>query len=719
MKFNGFIGPAYTLESPNVDAQRCVNMFPVKIESGSGKGAQQYYLHATPGLEQLTTIGDGPIRCIHVDAIGRKFVVSGTKLYRFAKNTEWAFSLKTAEASATSVTQASGIDTGTDIVTTTSNNFYWTGLKVLLSSSVTMPTGLSSGTEYYIIAVSDSTFKLATSLANAIAGTAVDITAVGSGTMTVTPYTFNNALFNVPARVQNINNSVDVNYSTNTITVSSSDFVADTDFFYTGLKLKVYSIGTPLPTGLVQGTDYYVIKLTTTTFQLAESMTDASTGTAIDLTEVSGTWSGQVVKFNIISNDDATFLTSTGKVSAASDSLGGDKYNGSTIFTDGTYNYILLDDSTQNSTSSSSFPLNPTFFQMGQGGDPSNFPTGPQSTHVAWIDGFFILNEVDTNKFYTTNLADYIIDALNFSSSEGSPDKVLGLIAVNRNLFVFNEKTIEIYVNTGNADFPFERIQGAYIEIGLKAKYSLAKLPGTVFWLGRSEQGDNIVFMAGGLSPQRISTHAIEYAISTYADPSTATAYAYQDRGHAFYVLNFDEASWCYDLSTGLWHQRAYTNAGTLERHLGEYCAFDFINNQQIIADYESNKIYKLNSSYYSDNGDAITRLRSSPHVSADLKRLFCSSFQLDMEVGIGLDGGVQGSSPTVVFDFSDDGGHTWSSESWALADNTAGSIGEYKTRVRWTRLGSFRERIFRVKMTDPVKTVWIDAQLEVEQGRD
>ncbi len=719
MKLQGFIGPAYSLQSVNVDAQRCVNMYPVKIESGTGKGGQQYYLKATPGLELITTVGDGPIRLIHVDGVGRTFVVSANKLYRLAKSTEWNFSLKTAQASATSVTQASGIDTGTDIITTTTDNFYWTGLKVLLSSTVTMPTGLSSGTQYYVISVSSSTLKIATSLANAIAGTAVDITGVGSGTMTITPYTFNNDLFNVPARVQNINNSTDVNYSTNIITVSASEFVADTEFFYTGLKLNVYSIGTPLPTGLSQGTDYYVIKLTSTTFQLASSMTNASTGTAIDLSEVSGTWASQVVKYNIISNDDATFLTSTGKISASSDGLGGDKYNGSTLFTDGTYNYMFLDDSNQNDNSTAVWPFNPTFFRMGQGGDPSFYPAGPQSSHIAWIDGYFILNEVGTNKFYTTNLGDYVIDALNFASSEGSPDKVLAVIGMGRNLWVFNEKTTEVYFNTGNADFPFERIQNAFIEIGLKAKYSIAKLPGTLFWLGRSEDGENIVFLASGLNPQRISNHAIEYAISTYADPSSATSYAYQSNGHMFYVLNFNEATWVYDVTTGSWHQRAYTDLGALERHLAEYHAFNYVNSLHLVADSTSNKIYKLNDNYYSDNGDAITRLRSSPHVSADLKRLFCSSFQLDMEVGIGLDGGVQGSSPTVMFDFSDDGGHTWSSESWALADNAAGSIGEYKTRVRWTRLGSFRDRIFRVKMTDPVKVVWIDAQIEIEQGRD
>lgn len=712
MKLQGFIGPAYSLVSTNIDAQRCVNMYPVKIESGTGKGGQQYYLHPTPGLEEITTVGDGPIRLVHVDGIGRKLVVSGTKLYRLAKNTEWDFSLQTGEASVRSVTQASGIDTGTEIITTTAGNFYWTGLKVQVSSSVTLPTGLSASTDYFIISLSDTTFKLASSLSNAISGTAIDITAVGTGTMTVTPWTFNNQDF-IPARIQNFNNTTNVNYSTNVITANEDHNL------YTGLKVRIYSLGTPLPTGLVQGTDYYVISTSATQFQLASSMTNASAGTAIDLTAVSGTWSAQVIKFNIISSSDATFNTSTGRIIAASDALGGDKYNGSTVFTDGTANYILYDDSAQNDTSTDAFPLNPTFFQMGAGGEPALFPTGPQSTHVAWIDGYFILNEVDTNKFYTTNLGDYVIDALNFASSEGSPDKVLAVIGSSRNLWVLNEKTTEVYVNTGNADFPFERIQNAFVEIGLKAKYSIAKLPGTIFWLGRSEEGENIVFSASGLTPQRISTHAIEYAISTYADPSSATAFTYQSNGHYFYVLNFDEATWVYDVTTSSWHQRAYTNAGVLERHLAEFHAFDYINNLHLVADSESNKIYKFSDTYYSDDGDAITRLRTSPHVSNDLKRIFFNSFQLDMEVGIGLDGGVQGSSPTVMLDFSDDGGHTWSSESWTLADNTAGAIGNYKTRVKWNRLGKSRDRIFRVKMTDPVKTIWIDAQIDIEPGND
>ncbi len=75
-----------------------------------------------------------------------------------------------------------------DLITKAAHGLTTTGLKVQLTSSGTLPAGLSLATDYYVIVVSSSTYKLASSLANAQAGTAVDITAAaGGGTHTVTP----------------------------------------------------------------------------------------------------------------------------------------------------------------------------------------------------------------------------------------------------------------------------------------------------------------------------------------------------------------------------------------------------------------------------------------------------------------------------------------------------------------------------------------------------
>lgn len=60
-----------------------------------------------------------------------------------------------------------------------------TNRAVTVSSTGTLPAGLSSSTIYYVININSTTFKLATSIANAEASTAVDITDTGSGTHTV------------------------------------------------------------------------------------------------------------------------------------------------------------------------------------------------------------------------------------------------------------------------------------------------------------------------------------------------------------------------------------------------------------------------------------------------------------------------------------------------------------------------------------------------------
>src|SRR5690606_17626891 len=99
----------------------------------------------------------------------------------------------------------------------------------------------------------------------------------------------------------------------------------------------------------------------------------------------------------------------------------------------------------------------------------------PTATDITWIDGYFILNEAGTNKFWVSDLKSFNVNALSFASSEGDPDIVLALMANHRDLWIFNEKTTEIFVNTGNADFPFERVQGGFSEVGCLAKYSVAK----------------------------------------------------------------------------------------------------------------------------------------------------------------------------------------------------------------------------------------------------
>lgn len=82
-------------------------------------------------------------------------------------------------------------DATTDVCTTPSaieNNITFGGAAVYFTTTGTLPAGLSINTIYYLIYVSATTFKMATSYKNSVgsaAGTAINITDAGSGTHTM------------------------------------------------------------------------------------------------------------------------------------------------------------------------------------------------------------------------------------------------------------------------------------------------------------------------------------------------------------------------------------------------------------------------------------------------------------------------------------------------------------------------------------------------------
>lgn len=85
-------------------------------------------------------------------------------------------------------------DAGTDELTAASAHGLQTGQIVQVSTTTTLPDPLAVTTDYYVIVVDTTKFKLATTLANALAGTEIDITDAGTGTHTETPATWGVAL---------------------------------------------------------------------------------------------------------------------------------------------------------------------------------------------------------------------------------------------------------------------------------------------------------------------------------------------------------------------------------------------------------------------------------------------------------------------------------------------------------------------------------------------
>lgn len=353
-------------------------------------------------------------------------------------------------------------------------------------------------------------------------------------------------------------------------------------------------------------------------------------------------------------------------------------YNGTLILmVDGTNGYTL--------TISSG-----TFAQVSD----SDFPNGAKTCD--WIDGQFLVDDGSADSFYTSSTGT-AWDALDFATAESQPDGIVRVFADHGEALLFGAQTIEPWGNIGAADFPFAPIKGGIAEMGLAARWSVAKFNDGVAFLGQNIQGQVQVYYLRGYTPVPISNSEFNAVIAGYSGVEAATGFAFMDRGHPMYQINFPgpEKSWRYDATTSDWYEVAYDT--TEGRHRANL-QIEFLN-RTFVADYDNGNIYILDSTAYTDNGAAIARELRGRHVFNKSDRLIVNELYLDFETGVGLISG-QGDDPQVMLQISKDNGHTWGNELWT----TLGAIGAYLTRVHWRRLGVAFDWVFKVRVTDPVK---------------
>jgi hypothetical protein len=328
-------------------------------------------------------------------------------------------------------------------------------------------------------------------------------------------------------------------------------------------------------------------------------------------------------------------------------------------------------------------------------------------TSVTYQDGYFIVTEPDSPRFRISDLNSATVwNDTDFATAEGWPDKVLATIADLRQLWLLGEQTTEVWQNTGDVDFPFERDPSGFMQKGIAAPFTLCRFDNTLAWLSRDDRGHAMLVMANGYAPVVVSPQAINWQWSRYARVDDAFAYVYQVEGHEFYVITFPtgNATWVYGAATKQWHQWSSNLADNqLSRHRSN--AHCFALGRHYVGDYASGKIYSIEPDVYTEAGATIIRDRIGHLIVADRERIPAAEVQLVFEPGVGLNTG-QGSNPQVMLRWSKDEGNTWSNELW----RTVGAMGKYLTRAVWRKLGIARSYTFWLRVSDPVKWVLVDA---------
>ena len=330
------------------------------------------------------------------------------------------------------------------------------------------------------------------------------------------------------------------------------------------------------------------------------------------------------------------------------------------------------------------------------------------------VDNYFVYNRPSTQQWGSSNLLSPISNSLAFASKDGGPDNLVSLIVDHREVYLLGETSSEVWVDVGAYPFPFQRIPGTSTQHGIAAQFSMARFGDSFAYVSRNNRGQGVIVQMNGYRPQRISTHAVENTlVNQYIDD--AIAWTYQLEGHEVYVVSFPtiNITWAYDATSQMWHKWLYCdNTNTYSRHRGN-CSASF-QGLVLVGDYANGILYELDPLNYTDNGQNIRRLRRCPHLVSDLQREFFDELQIQFQPGVG-NANNPAADPQAMLRWSNDGGSTWSKEYWV----SIGKIGRYRNRAIWRRLGTARDRLFEVVVTDPVKAVVVSANLKASAGEN
>ena len=326
------------------------------------------------------------------------------------------------------------------------------------------------------------------------------------------------------------------------------------------------------------------------------------------------------------------------------------------------------------------------------------------------LDGYFIAFNPATSKIRISTLNDGTTwDPTQFAQRSAAPDNWAAMLVNAPDIWLVGQKTGDVWYDAGTFPFPLAPRIGLSYKFGIVAPFTLAASGSSVMWLSSNNDGVGIVVRTRGYTPVPVSNAAVETAISAYQRESIITdaeAFVYQQEGHTFYVLNFPSvpATWVYDIDENKWAERGYWKNNRYELWKPRVHTYAF--GQHLTADRTSGQLSVMDVTIGIEaDGTAIRRERIAPGLLDEERQVPIRVLEVYLETGLGTATG-QGVDPQVMWSTSDDGGKTYGNERMV----SAGKIGEYQRRVRMWRMGTPRDRVNKMVLSDPIPWRLIDA---------
>lgn len=312
---------------------------------------------------------------------------------------------------------------------------------------------------------------------------------------------------------------------------------------------------------------------------------------------------------------------------------------------------------------------------------------------IAELAGYVIFG-FENGKYYISSQNEaFDIDALDFATAEQNADKLKRLWALGGDLLVLGSKTIEPWVNSGNADFPFElRSASSVVKKGCLAPDSVVEADNTIFWVGN----DRKHYKLNGYTAIKTSSEEVDRLIENDPNQADITSTSYSRSGHDFVILTGTDWSMEFDVATGYWHARE-SHQSTRWRHDHAIPAWD----KTLIGDRDTGTIYYFDQNTHTEAGSPLIRGLDMPPLHAFPNGGVLDALHFDVAVGQGLTSPTaQGYDPEMMVLLSKDGGNSFPLERRLKT----GRSGNYR-RVTSRRWGKFASQgcTIRMRMSDPV----------------
>lgn len=280
---------------------------------------------------------------------------------------------------------------------------------------------------------------------------------------------------------------------------------------------------------------------------------------------------------------------------------------------------------------------------------------------AVWDHMGYIFFGYGNGNIQASDLNDTNLNTLNVARTESNPDGVLNGISYNGQMYVFGEKSIEVWGDPTNlTGFPLSRV-GFNILPGLKSAHAIAgwqpEFGHAPIWVG----SDNTVRQLQGYQAVEVGTPDLNRLIAAVVFPDDTSdgleALAYVVGGNAYWQLNGPTWSWVYHVNTKTWHERKSQGD---DRSRFKRGVFSF--NRSLVGDRDSDDLLAVDHTAAHEAGDELTaQMESGPaKLFPNRQRITRSDF--DFTVGIGMSTGTDPiqTDPSVLIEVSRDGGYSW-----------------------------------------------------------